>query len=145
MKQRFPTKKDFIKILLKVKGKKTSGFLRLNEVMCKLLANLNCKQIQRLFASWHHVLHMPSIFTFHISHTIEVLYCNWLYLKAVNILTSLIKLCFVYFKFKRTNQSCSPSKLANQSMLNGALLIQMVNTSFSEGKENLCSLIEKNI
>ena len=33
-------------------------------------------------------------------------------MKAVkNILTSYIKLCYVYVKLKRTNQSCSPSKV----------------------------------
>ena len=33
-------------------------------------------------------------------------------------------------------------KLANQSMLNGALLIEMVNRSFSESKENFGRLIK---
>ena len=54
-----------------------------------------------------------------------------------NVLTSYIELCDAYVKFKQTNQSCPPSKLANQSMLYGALLIQRVNNSFSEIKKNL--------
>ena len=53
-----------------------------------------------------------------------------------NVLTSYIELCDAYIKFKQTNQSCPPSKLANQSMLYGALLIQRVNYSFSEIKKN---------
>ena len=33
-------------------------------------------------------------------------------MKAVNnVLTSYIKLCYVYVKFKQTNQSCSSSKI----------------------------------
>ena len=58
-------------------------------------------------------------------------------MKAVsNVLRSYIKLCSVDVKFKRANQSCSPSKLANQSILNGALAIEMVNNTFSESKKN---------
>ena len=34
-------------------------------------------------------------------------------------------------------------KLANQSMLNGALAIEMVNSSFSESKKNFGRLIKR--
>ena len=34
-------------------------------------------------------------------------------------------------------------KLANQSMLNGALVIEMVNNFFSESKKNFCHLIKQ--
>ena len=54
-------------------------------------------------------------------------------MKAVkNVLTSYIKLCYVYVKFKWTNQSYSLQKLSNQSMLSGALVIEMANNYFSE-------------
>ena len=50
-------------------------------------------------------------FTFNISR--EVLYYNWSQLKPVNsVLTSYIKLRNVYVNFKRTNQSCSSSKIS---------------------------------
>ena len=46
--------------------------------------------------------------------------------------------------FKRVNQSCSIQKLASESMLNGALLIEMVNNSFfSESKKNFGRLIKQ--
>ena len=65
-------------------------------------------------------------------------------LKAVNVLA--IYLCSV-----QTNQSkllCF-KKLANQSLINGALVMEIVNNSFSESKKNLLDkvenvLIEKN-
>ena len=63
---------------------------------------------------------------------------------ANNVLTSFIKLRHVFVKLKQTNQNCSPSKLANQSMLNGAIVIQMVNNSFSESNKNVCRLIKIN-
>ena len=34
-------------------------------------------------------------------------------------------------------------KLANQSMLNGAIVIEMVNNSFSEGTKNFVLLIKR--
>ena len=34
-------------------------------------------------------------------------------------------------------------KLANQSMLNGALVVEMVSNSFSEGKKNFGRLIKR--
>ena len=45
------------------------------------------------------------VFTFHISHITWGINYNWLLLKAVNVL-------YVYVQFKRTNQSCSPSKIS---------------------------------
>ena len=81
----------------------------------KLLANL---AIVTLF--WR-CLNTFSHFTFHMS--LEVSYYNWSLLKAVHVF-------YVNVQFKRTNQGCSPSKLANQSMLNGALVIKMVKKNF---------------
>ena len=80
----------------------------------KLIANLN----------FEHAEHVNiSDFPYYLKY-------NWSLLKAVNnVLVSYTKLCYV--KFKWANQSCSPSKIS-QSMLNGALVIEMVNNSFSE-------------
>ena len=75
------------------------------------------------------------VFTFHISHITWGINYNWLLLKAVNVL-------YVYVQFKRTNQSCLPSKIS-QSLLNGALVMEMVNNSFSEGKENFGRLLKQ--
>ena len=36
-------------------------------------------------------------------------------------------------------------KLANQSMVNGALVIEMINNSFSESKKNFGSLMKRNV
>ena len=44
---------------------------------------------------------------------------------------SYIKLCYVFVKFKRTNQNAHLQKLADQSMLNGAFVIEMIHSSFS--------------
>ena len=55
------------------------------------------------------------VFTFDISHITLILYYNWSFLKAFKVLTSYIKLCYVYVQFKWVNQSCSPSKI-NQSI-----------------------------
>ena len=64
-------------------------------------------------------------------------------MKAVsNALTSYIKLCYVYVKFKRVKVA-HLQKLANQSMLNGALGIEMVNNSFSEITKNFGRLIKR--
>ena len=64
-------------------------------------------------------------------------------MKAVcNVLTSCIKLCNVYDKFQGTNQSAHLQKLANQSKLNGALVIELINSSFNKTKKNFDSLIK---
>ena len=56
-------------------------------------------------------------------------------MKAVhNVLPGYIKLCYVYVKFKRANQVAYLQKLANQSVLNSALVIKMVNNYFSGSK-----------
>ena len=81
----------------------------------RLLANL---AIVTLF--WT-CLNTFSHFTFHMS--LEVSYYDWSLLKAANVF-------YVNVQFKRTNQGCSPSKLAYQSMLNGALVIKMVKKNF---------------
>ena len=43
----------------------------------------------------------------------------------------MLNLSYVYLNFKRTNQSCL-RKLANQLLLNSALVIEMANNYFSE-------------
>ena len=40
----------------------------------------------------------------------DVLFYGWSLLKAVNVLRSYIKLCYIYVHFKQANQTCSPSK-----------------------------------
>ena len=96
----------------------------------KLLANLvaasDCYNALNMF---------EHVFTFHISHITLGINYNWLLSKAVNVL-------YVYVQFKRTNQSYSPSKIS-QSLLNGALVMQMVNNSFIESKKNYDCLIKR--
>ena len=50
--------------------------------------------------------------TFHISHTTWGIILYLILLKAVKVLTSYIKLCYVYVQFKRASQSCSCSKIS---------------------------------
>ena len=52
-------------------------------------------------------------------------------------------LCYVYVNFKRINQSYWLQKLANQLMLNSALVIEMLHNSFSESKKNFGRLIKR--
>ena len=68
---------------------------------------LNCKQISgslQLLHCFEHAKHFHiSHFTFHI--LLEVLYYNWSYLNAANtVLTSYIKICYVYVNFRRAYQ-----------------------------------------
>ena len=70
------------------------------------------------------------VFTFHISHITWGINYDWLLLKAVNVL-------HVYVQFKRTNQSCHLQKLSNQSLLNSALVKEIVNNSFNESKKDM--------
>ena len=70
------------------------------------------------------------VFTCHISRITWDINYNWLLLKAVNVL-------YVYVQFKRTNQSCHLQKLSNQSLLNSALVMEIVNNSFSESKKDM--------
>ena len=39
-------------------------------------------------------------------------------------------------------KTAHPQKLANQSMMNGALVIEMINNSFSESKKNFDRLMK---
>ena len=64
-------------------------------------------------------------------------------MNAVSVLKNYIKLSCVYVKFKRANQSCSPSKISQQSMLIGALVIEMVSNSLSESKKNFGQLVKQ--
>ena len=52
---------------------------------------------------------------------------------------------YVMFMFnsKEPIKSAQLQKLANQSMLNGALVTEMLNNSFSESKENFGYLINR--
>ena len=73
MKQRFLTKKDFIKSLFQVNEKKNSGVLRLNQIIPKLLTISKMFAVKLLANSavvcnCYIVLNMPSIFIFYISH-----------------------------------------------------------------------------
>ena len=121
------------KKLVPSQWEKHFGVLSLNQIMSTLLtiskcSQLNCSQIQQLLNG----LNLPSIFTFHVSHTTwSIIDYSWKLL--YNFLTSYTKLCYV--KFKSANQKCSTSKIS-LSMLNGALVIQMINNSFSESKKN---------
>ena len=65
-----------------------------------------------------------SHFTFH--RPLDLLYNNWLLLKAVNnALTSYIKLCnYVMLNSNEPIKVAHLQKLANQSVLNGALVIE---------------------
>ena len=83
------------------------------------------------------IMNMPCIFTFHISHPLEVFYDNWSLLKAVsNALTSYIKFCdYVMLNSNEPIKNAHLQKLANQSVLGGALLIEIVNNSFTENKK----------
>ena len=66
----------------------------------KLLANLvvvsNCYVVLNV---------IEHVFTFHISYITWGINYNWPLLKAVNVL-------YVYVQLKRTNESCSPSKIS---------------------------------
>ena len=89
----------------------------------KLLANLVAG------SDCYIVLNMiEHVFTCHISHITCGINYNWLLLKAVNIL-------YVYVQFKRTNKVAHLQKLSNQ--LNSALVMEIVNNSFSESKKDM--------
>ena len=69
------------------------------------------------------------VFIFYIFHITWSINYNWSLLKTVNVL-------YVYAKVKRLQ------KLANQSLLNGTLVMEMVNNSFSVSKKNIGRLIK---
>ena len=71
--------------------------------LVELLAN------SAVACSCYIVLNMPSILAFHISHITWGIILQLII--ADNVLTSYIKFCYAYVKFKRANQSCSPSKI----------------------------------
>ena len=79
------------------------------------------------------VLYFEHAELFHISYFTCHLTYNRLRLKAVkNALTSHIKLCYVYVNLNEPIKVAHLQKLANQV----ALLIEIVNNSFSESKKN---------
>ena len=47
------------------------------------------------------------------------------------------------FKSNEPIKNAHPQKLANQLLLNGALVMEMVNNSFSESKKNFGCLIKR--
>ena len=109
-KQRFSSKKIHKKLAQSQQAKKLGRFeIKLDNVWIannkqifavKLLANLvvasDCYIVLNMFE------HVSTFNIFHITWGINY---NWLLLKAVNVL-------YVYVQFKRTNQSCSPSKIS---------------------------------
>ena len=114
------TKKRFIKNLLKINEKKNSGVLRLNQIMFKLLTISKCSLIASKFTGCLQLLHcFEHAEHFHISHFTYMV-----------ILNEPIKIAHL-------------QKLANQSMVNGALVIEMINNSFSESKKNFGSLMKR--
>ena len=104
----------------------------------KLLANLvvasDCYIVLNMF---------EHVSTFNISHITWGINYNWLLLKAVNVL-------YVYVQFKRTNQSCSPSKISQSITIKWHTCDgNSKYNSFRESKKNLFDkaqnvLIEKN-
>ena len=71
------------------------------------------------------------VFTFHISHITWGINYNWL--------------TFYMFMFNSNEpiKVAHLQKLANQSLLNGALVMEMVNNSFSKSKKNFGRLIKR--
>ena len=60
-----------------------------------------------------------------------------------NVLASYIKVCnYVMSNSNEPIKVAHLQKLANQSVLNGALVIEIVNNSFGKCKENFCRLIK---
>ena len=113
--QRFLNKKDFIKNLFTVNEKKTRAFFNNKQMFAvKLLASLavasNC-----YIRFW---TCLNTFLTFHISRI------TW----------SIIIIIDHCWKVLNQSKLHTFQKLANQSMLNGALLIQMVINFFSESK-----------
>ena len=73
-------------------------------------------------AEHSHISH----FTYHLSY----------YIIIDLDLTSYIKLCYVYVNFNKPIKVADLQKLVNQLMLNGTLVIEIVNNSLSESKKN---------
>ena len=73
-------------------------------------------------AEHSHISH----FTYHLSY----------YIIIDHDLTSYIKLCYVYVNFNKPIKVADLQKLVNQLMLNGTLVIEIVNNSLSESKKN---------
>ena len=73
---------------------------------------------------------------FYISHITWIINYNWSLLKAVNVFM------FMFNSNKPINVA-HLQKLANQSLLNGALGMEMVNNSFSESKKNFDRFIKR--
>ena len=69
----------------------------------------------------------------HISH---FTYYLRYYIIIAHVLTCYIKLCYVYVNFYEPVKVADLQKLLNQLMLNGALVIEIVNNSLSESKKN---------
>ena len=90
------------------------------------------KVISAVVCNCYNVLNMPSIFTFHISHTTwGIIDHSW----KPNVLAS-YTINYVMLNSNEPVKVAHLQKLANQSMLSGALVIEMVNNSFSERRKN---------
>ena len=109
---------------------------------------LNYYRIQQLFALLNYVfsfLNMPRYFRFHISHIAWRIIWKLIIVEAVNNpLMSYIRLCnYVKLNSDKPIKVAHLQKLANQTILNGALVIEKcLNNSFSESKKNVCRLIK---
>ena len=85
------------------------------------------KVISVVVCNCYNVLNMPSIFTFHISHTTwGIIDHSW----KPNVLAS-YTINYVMLNSNEPVKVAHLQKLANQSMLNGALVIEMGNNSFT--------------
>ena len=123
--------KRFHKKLFQSQGEKNSGVLRLNQIKSKLLTIKKCLQLNCCLQLLHCFEHAEQ---FHFSHI------TW---GIINVLTGYIKFRYVYVNFKRTNQSCSPSK--SRQSVNGERRTcdRNGNNSFSESEKNVCRLMKR--
>ena len=122
------------KEIVESQEKKTRAFWEFN--VCSLIAS-QFKSCLHYDALHFHISH----FTHHLKYYM----INWSLLKDVNnALTSYIKLYnYVMLNSNEPIKVAHLQKLANQSVLNGALVIEKwLNNSFSESKKNFCRLIK---
>ena len=109
------------------------------------IANFSQIFAVKLIANYGSCFHCYIIFwtcrTFYIS--LEVFYYNWPQSKAVNnVLTSCINNVIFTLISNELIKVADLRKSPNQLMLNGALVIEMVNNSFKESKKKIGHLIK---
>ena len=141
--------KIFHKKLVQSIDRKNSGVLRLIKIMSKLLKIskffadkllANCVAASNCF----NCLNMLEHFLHCIFHKlIEVLRYNWSLLKDAHVLTNCVKLYRFIFNSNEPAKVARLQKLGNQAMLNGALLIEMLNNYFNKNKKNFGRLIKR--